>query len=59
MTLSDGGMISEYLVVGGIRIGRGNWNALRNLPQLQFVYHKLHMTWLAMKPGPPHLEAKD
>jgi hypothetical protein len=32
----------------------GETKALReNLPQCRFVYHKFHMTWPGIEPGPP------
>jgi hypothetical protein len=45
--------------IGGMRIGRGNTNTRRKLPQCHLVHHKSNITELGLEPGPPGWEAGD
>jgi hypothetical protein len=45
--------------IGGMKIGRETEVLGENLPQLQFVNHKSHVTKPAFEPGPPRWEASD
>jgi hypothetical protein len=47
----------EYGSFCGMRIGRGNWSALRKHTQCHSVHHKCHMTWPGIKTRPPLWEA--
>jgi hypothetical protein len=47
----------ECGAVGGMRICRETEVLGENLPQCHFVYHKSHMTWPRLEPGPPRWEA--
>jgi hypothetical protein len=50
-------MRNEYRQFGRMRIGSGNRSTRRKRATVHFVYHKSHMTWPRIEPGPSRCEA--
>jgi hypothetical protein len=48
----------DFGATGGMKIGRGNRNTGRNLPQHHFVHHKSNLTRPGIEPE-PQWEASD